>query len=157
MDETFDKASFILTHRDPTSSTVSNAYMIGYSFRNVQKLPVPAQALEVSHHMFEGMIGGLVRDIDQLDPARVAHVYFHSYMDDVWATVKDIYAKMNLQWTEQVEAELKQFIDGHQRGRHGGKLTYHPERDFGQSREQIRAHYQFYIDKFPVQVEQTHG
>ena len=154
MDDTFDNASYIITHRDPASSAISNAYMIAYLFRETHRTPSPQEGLAVAHHMSDGMIGGLVRDIDKIDESRVVHVYFHNYMDDVWGMLKGIYQQLGLEWNHQLESELETFMNTHKRGGGDGmRLKYLPERDFGQTREQIRAPYQFYLDKFPVRIE----
>ena len=155
-EKTFDNATHVITHRDPASSTISNAYMITYLYRQTHPYPNPAHGLEVAHHMGQGMIGGLVRDIDAIDPARVHHVYFHNYMKDVVSTVKAIYATAGLEWSETAEREIRAYVDGHPRGRHG-RLNYHPERDFGQTRQQIRDCYQYYLDRFPARIEADHG
>ena len=156
LDRTFDDATYVITHRDPASSTVSNAYMITYLFRQTHPKPNPAYGLEVAHHMGHGMMGGLVRDIDKLNPAKVHDVYFHNYMDDVIETVKGVYATADLEWNETVEQEIRAYVDAHPRGRHG-RLIYHPERDFGQTRQQIRDEYQYYLDRFPARMEADHG
>ena len=159
MDEVFEKPSYILTHRDPASSTLSNAYMIAYLFRETFANPDPQEGLAVAHDMSRGMIGGLVRDIDSIDPDRIAHVYFHNYMDDVWGMLREVYHYLNMEWTEELEAGLKHFMDTHKRGGGDGRrLKYLPERDFNQTRAQLREPYQFYLDRFPdVKVEEKHG
>lgn len=153
----FPDAHLIVTHRDPASSTVSNATMNAYVHRETHKAPNPQHGFEVAIHMADGMIGGLVRDIDHIDMASVTHVHFHDYMADVMGTLESIYSAIDLPLTDQARRELMAYIDAHPRGRHGGKLTYNPERDFGVTREQIRNRYQSYIDKFSIRVEENHA
>ena len=107
--------------------------------------------------MADGMIGGLVRDIDHIDMASVTHVHFHDYMANVMGTLESIYNAIDLPLTDQARNELMAYIDAHPRGRHGGRLTYNPKRDFGVTREQIRNRYQSYIDKFSIRVEENHA
>jgi len=112
---------------------------------------------EVAIHMADGMIGGLVRNIDNINMASVTHVHFHDYMADVMGTLEVIYDAVDLPFTDQARTELKAYIDAHPRGRHGGKLTYNPERDFGVTRDQIRNRYRDYVEKFSVRIEEKHA
>ena len=153
----FPDAHLIVTHRDPASSTVSNATMNAYVLRETHETPDPQHGYEVAIHMADGMIGGLVRDIDHIDMASVTHVHFHDYMADVMGTLESIYSAIELPLTEQARNELLAYIDAHPRGRHGGRLTYNPERDFGVTREQIRHRYQNYIDRFSIRIEENHA
>ena len=153
----FPDAHLIVTHRDPASSTVSNATMNAYVLRETHVKPDPQHGFEVAIHMADGMIGGLVRDIDDIDMASVTHVHFHDYMADVTGTLESIYSAIDLPLTDQARKELQAYIDAHPRGRHGGKLTYNPKRDFGVTREQIRNRYQSYIDKFSIRIEENHA
>ncbi len=158
VDKHFPGAKYVVTHRDPASSAISNLYMISYIFRETQDKPDLDGSHGVMTDMQHGMIRGLVRDIDKLDPANVEHVYFHDYMANPMAMLEKIYQRIELAWTEQAKNELKSYIDGHGRGRHGGRLLYHPERDFGRTRDDIRAEFQYYLDKFPnIRVEASHG
>lgn len=153
----FPDAHLIVTHRDPASSTVSNATMNAYVLRETHTMPDPQHGFEVAIHMADGMIGGLVRNIDHIDMASVTHVHFHDYMADVMGTLESIYGAIDLPLTDKARNELKSYIDAHPRGRHGGTLTYHPKRDFGVTREQIRNRYQSYIEKFSIRIEEDHA
>ncbi len=153
----FPDAHLIVTHRDPASSTVSNATMNAYVLRETHKTPDPRHGFEVAIHMADGMIGGLLRDIDHIDMASVTHVHFHDYMADVMGTLGSIYKAIDLPLTDQARNELTAYIDAHPRGRHGGRLTYNPERDFGVTREQIRNRYRNYMDKFSIRIEENHA
>ncbi len=153
----FPNAHLIVTHRDPASSTVSNATMNAYVLRETHTRPNPQHGYEAAIQMADGMIGGLVRDIDNIDMASVTHIHFHNYMADPMGTLESIYDAVGLPFTEQAHKDLKAYIDTHPRGRHGGKLTYNPERDFGVTREQIRSRYQDYIEKFSIRIEEDHA
>ena len=107
--------------------------------------------------MADGMIGGLVRDIDRIEMASVTHVHFHDYMADVMGTLDSIYDAVDLPFTDQARRELQAYIDAHPRGRHGGKLTYTPERDFGVTRDQVRDRYADYVEKFSIRIEEDHA
>ena len=155
--ETFPDAHLIFTHRDPASSAVSNGTMNAYAFRATHATPNPRHGYNVAIDMADGMIGGLVRDSDKLNVASATHVHFHEYMADVMGTLESIYDAVGLAFTDQAQRELQAYIDAHPRGRHGGKLAYNPERDFGVTRDEIRQRYQAYIDKFSIKVEQKHG
>ena len=153
----FPDAHLIVTHRDPASSTISNATMNAYVLRETHTKPDPLHGYEVAVHMADGMIGGLVRDIDRIEMASVTHVHFHDYMADVMGTLDSIYDAVDLPFTDQARRELQAYIDAHPRGRHGGKLTYTPERDFGVTRDQVRHRYADYVEKFSIRIEEDHA
>lgn len=157
MNKVFPDAHLVVTHRDPASSTISNSTMNAYVFRETHTKPDPKHGYQVAVDMSDGMIRGLVRDIDNLNFATVTHVHFHEYMADVMGTLASIYKAIDIPFTEQTQAELQAYIDSHPRGRHGGKLSYNPERDFGVTRDQVRERYQYYIDKFSIKVESSHA
>ena len=157
LNKEFPDAHLIVTHRDPASSTVSNATMNAYVHRETHTRPNPKHGYEVAIQMADGMIGGLVRDIDHIELASVTHVHFHNYMADVMGTLQSIYEAVDLPFTDQARKELKAYIDAHPRGRHGGKLAYNPERDFGVTRDSVRDRYQDYIEKFSIRIEEDHA
>ena len=117
----FPDAHLIVTHRDPASSN-------GFQRDNERlrtprkrtKTPDPRHGFEVAIHMADGMIGGLLRDIDHIDMASVTHVHFHDYMADVMGTLGSIYKAIDLPLTDQARNELTAYIDAHPRGRPRG-------------------------------------
>lgn len=157
LSKTFPDAHLIVTHRDPASSTISNATMNAYAFRETHTTLDPKHGYQVAIDMADGMIGNLIRDIDNVDFASVTHVHFHEYMADVMGMLESTYDRVGLSFTEQARSELQAYIDSHPRGRHGGKLVYNPERDFGVSRDQVREKYQNYIKKFSIKIEEKHA
>lgn len=157
LNQVFPDAHLVVTHRDPASSTISNATMNAYVFREVHTVPEPKDGYHIAIDMADGMIGGLARDIDAVNFSSVSHIHFHDYMADVMGTLQSIYQAVGLEFTDQARRELQGYIDAHPRGRHGGKLGYNPERDFAVTRNQVRERYQEYIEKFSIQIEETHA
>lgn len=157
LNKVFPDAHLIVTHRDPASSTVSNATQNAYVFRETHTAPDPKHGYKVAIDMSDGMMGGLVRDIDKLNFATETHIHFHDYMADVMGTLASIYDRIGIPFTEKARSELQAYIDAHPRGRHGGKLTYNPERDFGVTRSQIRERYKDYVEKFSIRIEEQHA
>ena len=153
----FPDAHLIVTHRDPASSTISNATMNAYVLRETHTKPNPMHGYEVAVRMADGMIGGLVRDIDNIGMASATHIHFHDYMADVMGMLESIYDAVDLQFTNQAKEELQAYINAHPRGRHGGKLTYTPERDFGVTRAQVRNRYVDYVERFSIRIEEDHA
>lgn len=158
VDKLFPNATWVVNHRDPASSFASNATMMAYLHRENYDKPDTLACCKNSLDMLHGMLGGMVRDIEKLDPARVEHVYFHEYMADTMGTLKKIYERADQPWTPKAESQLKNYIDSHPRGRHGGRLVYQLERDFHTSREKLHQEYKYYLDKFPdIKKESSHG
>ena len=131
--------------------------MNAYAFRETHDAPDPKHGYQVAIDMADGMIGGLVRDLNNLKTASLTQIHFHDYMADVMGTLEVTYANIGLPFTDQARSEMQAYIDAHPRGRHGGQLGYNSERDFGVTREQIRERYQNYVDKFSIKVEHEHS
>ena len=66
--------------------------------------------------------------------------------------VEKIYARANLAMTPAARRELQSYIDDHPRGKHGS-VVYNLREDFGVEPADLRARFDFYFKRFPVQVE----
>ncbi len=150
----FPDACLVFTHRDPASVFTSLVTMIGYVIRSTYSSATRQQIIDKTLRMQHGFLRGLVRDIDSLT-GPVEHVYFDRFMQDKHEAVERIYRAAGLEFDAQVEQRISEQTQTHTRDRRG-KVVYDLEADFGLTRDQIRKEFDYYIDRFPVAIEDTH-
>jgi len=148
---TFPDATFVVTHRDPVSVTVSLATMVSYTARlSASKVdPVAITAYWIDR--VERMLRACVTDRELLPPDRSIDVRFDEFMNDDVATVERIYDLAGQPMTPEVRRDMEAFMQTHPRGRHGA-ITYRPEQ-LGIDLNERRQALAFYSDRFKVQVE----
>ena len=148
----FPDATFVLNHRDPVASIQSAITSLGYSARTrVDKIDLDA----ISSYWierYEKLLGACVRDHDKLPAEQVEDVYFDKLMKDPITVIERIYATASLPISDDLRARWQAFMDENQRGKHGS-LDYNLRRDFGLEPAEVREHFRFYYDKFPVREE----
>lgn len=150
----FPDASLVFTHRDPASVFTSLVTMIGYVIRTTYSSATKQQIIDKTLRMQHGFLRGLVRDIDNIS-GPVEHVYFDRFMQNKHETVERIYRAAGLTFDSAVEQRIDQEAKTHTRGRRG-KVVYDLEGDFGLTRDDIRKEFAYYIDRFPVAIEEMH-
>ena len=150
--KTFPDATIVITHRDPVASIQSAITMSCYANRILRKSPDTDLYRDYWVDRYKRLLERCVRDRDSLPEAQVIDVYFDEMMADTDSVLKEIYRKADLPLTDAALAELHAYLDAHPRGKHG-KVVYNLKRDFGVEAADIRKHFQFYFDKFPVKVE----
>lgn len=150
----FPDACLVFTHRDPASVFTSLVTMIGYVLRSTYSSASKQQIIDKTLRMQHGFLRGLVRDVDKLD-GPVEHVYFDQFMKNKHEAVERIYRAAGLDFNSAVERRISEQAETHARDRRG-KLVYDLEADFGLTRDQIRMEFDYYINRFPVAIEETH-
>jgi hypothetical protein len=66
--------------------------------------------------------------------------------------VEKIYEKAELPMTAAARASLDAYMAENPRGKHG-RILYDLEGDFGVDPEALRERFDFYYERFPIQVE----
>ena len=152
LQKVFPDATIAVTHRDPVSVIQSAATMLAYGQR-ISRARVDLQAL-ISYwsDRLVHLLQACVSDRDQLPAGQSIDVPFHEFMADDLAMVEKIYARANLAMTPAARRELQAYIDDHPRGKHGS-VVYNLREDFGVEPADLRARFDFYFQRFPVQVE----
>lgn len=150
----FPDATMVFTHRDPASVFTSLLTLIGYVLRVMYRQPTKQQILEKTRRMQHGFLRGLVNEIDSMD-GPVEHVYFDKFMQDKHGTIERVYRAAGLAFDSATEQRISTELNTHTRGRHG-KFVYDLEGDFGLTRDQVREEFAYYIDRFPVAIEESH-
>ena len=150
--ETFPDATFVVTHRDPVSVVQSAATMNCYTARIMYTKTRPGWYLDYWTRRIRQLLEASVRDRHLLPEERTYDVYFHEFMKDDVGTVERIYETADLEMTDVSRREIQAQLAGHERGRFG-RVVYDLRADFGATPEDVRAPFDFYFDRFPVEIE----
>jgi hypothetical protein len=79
-------------------------------------------------------------------------VYFHQWIKDPDTILSEIYRKADLPLDAATLTTLHKYHADNDPGVKG-RVVFNLERDFDITAEDIRQDFQFYFDRFPVQVE----
>jgi hypothetical protein len=150
--ETFPDATIIVTHRDPVSVIQSAATMLSYGARVTYSSPRPEWYLEYWSDRIRRLLEASVRDRSLLPSDRTVDVLFHEFMADDVATVERIYEVAGLPMTNESRAQIQAYLEAHPRGK-DGQVVYDLRSDFDAKPEDIRAPFEFYLNKFDVRLE----
>jgi hypothetical protein len=148
----FPDATVVITHRDPVASVQSAITTICYAARIRQHHVQAQRTADYWIDRYEKLLRRCVRDHDELDPAKTVDVYFDKLVAEPWIVLQEIYRKADLPLSAQVRSEMQAFLEANPRGKHG-QVIYNLRRDFGIAPQEVRRHYQFYMQRFPVKVE----
>jgi hypothetical protein len=149
--ETFPEATFVITHRDPVSVTVSMTTMLAYAARMAQSTVDVVGLGRYWAERLERMLRACVADRDTLPADRSIDVRFDEFMADDVAMVDRVYAVAGEAMTDEVRAAMGRFMVDHPRGRHGG-VTYDLGQ-FGLDRDERRKAMAFYTERFDLAEE----
>jgi hypothetical protein len=122
--------------------------------RVIYRRPTREQILEKTRRMQHGFLRGLVNEIDNMS-GPVEHVYFDKFMQDKQGTIERVYRAAGLAFDSTTEQRISAELNTHTRGRHG-RFVYDLDGDFGLTRDQVREEFSYYIDRFPVAIEESH-
>ncbi len=152
--DTFPDATIVVTHRDPVSVIQSAATMLTYGARIHYTSPRPEFYIEYWTDRIRRLLEASVRDRHRLPPDRTLDVPFHEFMADDLATVERIYEVAGLPMTDEARRQIAGYLEEHPRGR-DGQVVYDLRKDFDVSPEEVRAPFDFYLDRFDVRLEVT--
>lgn len=150
----FPDACMVFTHRDPASVFTSLLTLTGYILRISYSQITKEQILAKTRCMQHGFLRGIVRDIDQWQ-GPVEHIYFDRFMNDKMETVERVFRSAGLNFDAEAQQRVRDAINDNPRGKRG-EFVYDLEGDFGLTRDQVREEFSYYIDRFPVAIEETH-
>jgi hypothetical protein len=149
---TFPDATIVLTHRDPVSVIASAITMLSYGDRIRRKRVDPRAVAAYWIDRIERLLRACARDRDRIPASQSLDVAFHEFMADDVGTVERIYALAGLEMTPAARAALERFMAENPRGKHG-RILYDLKADFGVEPEALRKRFDFYFERFPVEVE----
>jgi hypothetical protein len=142
----------VVTHRDPVSVVQSAATMMTYAARMGYRHPRPDFYIHYWVDRIRRLLESSVRDRHLVPAEHSVDVLFHEFMGDDMATVEHIYDVADLAMTDEARHQIKEYRDAHRRGV-GGQVVYDLRGDFDVTPEAVRQPFDFYLDRFPVQVE----
>jgi Sulfotransferase family len=150
--KTFPDATYVITHRDPVGSIRSTLSMWLYASRILRTKSDPEEPNGYWIDRYKIMLERCVRDHDCLPTEQTVDVYFHQWIKDPDATLREIYSKAGLPLDAKTLATLHQYHADNDPAVKG-RVIFNLERDFGLTAEDIRKDFQFYFDHFPVEKE----
>lgn len=150
--KTFPDATFVITHRDPVGSIRSAITMGLYAARILRKRINPEEQSGYWIDRYRRLLERCVRDRDVLPEAQTIDLYFHEWIKNPDTILREIYKRADLPLTDQTLGELHAYLAAHETAQQG-KIVYNLERDFGLTAGDIRKHFDFYFERFPVQME----
>ena len=155
LDAAFPDATVVFTHRDPASVFTSLMTLLGYGVRQCYSSTTKEQIIERTRRMQHGFLRGLVKHADRFKD-RCVHVYFDKLMENYQDAVANIYEASGMPFDDQAKARVDLQASLFKRGGQGGRMVYDLEGDFGITRDQVREEFSYYLDKFPVAIEEQH-
>jgi hypothetical protein len=147
----FPDATFVVTHRDPVSVTLSMATMLAYLARLSSAVVDPAAIGRAWADRLRVMLEAAVRDRHVLPATQSIDVRFDEFMRDDMAMVARIYALAEQPLGPQALAAMTAFMDDHPRGKFGAVL-YDPSQ-LGLDKSELRRKFAFYTDAFQLTPE----
>ncbi len=150
--DTFPDATIVMTHRDPVSVIQSAITMLTYGARMSYRTPDPQWYLEYWTDRVHRLLTASIRDRSILPADRTIDVLFHEFMADDLAMVDRIYEVARLPMTARARAEIAAYLEAHSRGK-DGQVMYDLRNDFDVAPHDVRAAFDFYLNRFPVKVE----
>lgn len=149
---TFPDATIVVTHRDPVSVIQSAITMLTYGARMNYKTPRPEFYLEYWTDRIKRLLEASVRDRHLLPEGRTVDVLFHELMSDDMGTVERIYEVAGLEMTNEARAQIARYVAEHPRGK-DGQVVYDLRKDFLVEPSEVRAGFDFYLDRFEIRKE----
>lgn len=150
--ETFPDATIVCTHRDPVYVIQSAITMLAYGARLRRTRVDPRDIAAYWIDRVERLLRACVRDRDRIPASQSLDVLFHTFMADDVATVERIYALAELPMPPEARTRLDAFMADNPRGKHG-RVLYDLRADFGIEPADLRKRFDFYLQRFPVRVE----
>lgn len=155
LDAVFSGAKLVFTHRDPASVFTSLLTLGGYAIRRQFTSMSKQQLIDRAKRMQHGFLRGIIANADRFG-GRCEHIYFSEFMKDYHESVERVFALIDKPYDTARRTAVRKQAEAHTRGRKGARLVYDLEADFGITRDEIRGEFSYYLDKYPVAIEETH-
>lgn len=150
--KTFPDATYVLTHRDPVASIRSTLSMWLYASRILRTKSDPQEPKGYWIDRYRILLERCVRDHHCLPLDQTVDVYFHQWISNPEIILGDIYAKAGLPLDAKTLATLFKYHADHSPDVKG-RVVFNLERDFDITADEIRLHFEFYFNRFPVERE----
>ena len=149
---TFPDATFIVTHRDPSSVTISMATMVAYTSRmSVEHVDPPAIGRYWSARV-EDLFRACAEHRHVLPADRSMDLRFDDFMKDDLASVERVYDLAGQPFSDASRTAIEAFRAAHPRGRNG-TVVYQPD-VLGIDTAERHEALSFYRAQFGVEEEE---
>jgi hypothetical protein len=153
--EEYPNSLLVQTHRDPARIIASIASLISL-LRRMAGEESAISITDIAHEFSEYIIEGLDRSVaareDGTVPAdRVVDLQFATFMRDPFATIHEVYRRLDLELAPTAEKAMREFLAAHARDKHGShEYTF---ADTGLDEGEIRERCRRYTEHFDVPPE----
>jgi hypothetical protein len=144
--KTFPDATFVVTHRDPASVTISMATMAAYTARLQLAAIDPVRIGGYWSARVEDLLRDCTANRSVLPADQSLDIRFDDFMADEWGTIERIYAVAGQPLTDDARRSMEDFIRTHPRNRHG-RIAY-DAKALGIDADDRRRALSAYIDAF---------
>ena len=142
-------ALLIQTHRDPLRILASLGSLLDTLRRlNTDAVSIPDAAAEFADYVFDGLDRSVTAREDGTVPAdQIVDVNFGAFMADPFGAIRGIYERFGWDFTPEIEASMRAFLEAHPSGGYGGHHYTWADTglDEGEQRERVKR-YQDYFD-----------
>ena len=150
---TFPDATVVVTHRDPVSVIQSAATMLTYGARMSYRTTEPEWYLAYWAERIEQLLSASVRDRHLVAEDRSVDVLFHEFMADEMGTVERIYETAGWPLTDEARAAIDRLPGRPRAGAGTARSSTTCGPTSGPSPAELRAPFDFYLDRFAVREE----
>jgi hypothetical protein len=149
----YPDALIVQTHRDPLN-VISSIAALTHHLRRMcsDESDIAECAAQSYEEITVGLDRGMaLRDSDPVLDGRVIDVQFTDFMNDPWATIGDIYAKLGRELKPDAAQKMRDFLAAHPGDGGRGRYTWSDTGlDAGEVRERVSA----YQERYTVPTEQ---
>jgi hypothetical protein len=149
----YPDALIVQTHRDPLN-VISSIAALTHHLRRMcsDESNIAECAAQSYEEITVGLDRGMaLRDSDTVLDGRVIDVQFTDFMNDPWATIGDIYAKLGRELKPAAAQNMRDFLAAHPGDGGRGRYTWSDTGlDAGEVRDRVRA----YQERYAVPTEQ---
>ncbi|HZQ31026.1 MAG TPA: sulfotransferase [Mycobacterium sp.] len=149
---TFPDATVAFTHRDPVAVIQSAITMMAYSDRMRRRSIDPHWLVDYWSNRVHRLLSACVRDRDLVSAESSIDIGFHQLNGNELKLLDELYAKAGEDLTPPVRTSFQRYLDANPRGMRG-RIRYDLEGHFGVSAPELRAQFDFYLDRFDVRPE----
>lgn len=149
----YPDALLVQTHRDPLRIIASIGSLVA-KLRSLgtEDTSIPSVAAEFAEYIVEGLDRSVTARHDgTIAPGRVIDVQFHEFMADPFGTIRAVYERLGLEFSDTIESRMHRFLADHGQDKFGGHhYTWEAtELDEGEWRERTQR----YVGHFDVATE----
>src|SRR5207244_8894496 len=108
----YPNALLVQTHRDPLRIISSLSSLIA-TLRRISSddTSIPDAAAEFADYIIDGLDRSVAARVDgTVDPARVVDLHFAAFMADPFATIRQVYDRLDLEVTAASEQRMLHFL-----------------------------------------------